>query len=168
MLTPTLYNTYDVTNASLQTQLQNLFINRRYANASSTIRDYKNFKNATEWLKKTVDDKQKQENQNRSRKTNLKAIGKGEKSDQSEDDEEESLKDQASCIPSAIPLLKISNLPGSSGSEAEIPKGEYSLARMVAETSKSKPLSERDIFQEHSRPSSAARSKASLSSAKVQ
>ena len=114
-----------------------------------------------------MDEKQKQENLNRSKRTSVKPSTKSEQSDKSAD-EEESEKDKSSRIPSTIPLLTISaSLPGASDPEEEIPKGEYSLARMVAETSKSKPLSDRDIFQGHSRPSSSARSKVSLSSAKV-
>jgi len=118
-------------------------------------------------LKKTTDEKLKQENLNRSRRASVKPSTKSEQSDRSADEEEESVKNKSSRIPSAIPLLTISSLPGASDHEDGIPKGEYSLARMVAETSKSKPLSDRDIFQGHSRPSSSARSKVSLSSAKV-
>ena len=118
-------------------------------------------------MKKTVDEKQKQDNNNRSRRASVKPPTADEKSDHSENEEVETAQDKSCRVPSAIPLLTISSLPGATEQDGHISMGEYSLARMVAETSKSKPISDRDIFQRPSRPTSSARSRASLSSAKV-
>ena len=142
------------------------FLTLRYANACSTIRDNENFKNATEWLEKTIQDQKKLTAGKAAKFSTQKPVTKDEIKERANEDKEIEKHKSSRPNSSSVPQATVSSPP--LPSDSEVPMNEYSLARMVAESHpKQNPLFENVLNQHHSRPTSSVLSKSSLYSGKV-